>query len=133
MKRKSITLPRYAVAMLTALPPLLGLLLWSEKRRRRPRLDFDYGGGLRELLPSIVGLTHGTLVEGNRIELLQNGRYFDVLFHDLDAAKETIDIETFLCKRGEVTRRIAEVLVGKARDGIAVRVLLDARGDRRFG
>src|SRR6185436_266445 len=118
-----VTLPRYAVVILVGLVIVLGLLLWSVKRRRRPRLDFRYDGGLRELLPSIVGLTHGTLVGGNGIEMIQNGRFFDALFEALEAARKTIDFETFLCKQGEVTRRVAELLAKKARDGVDVRVL----------
>src|SRR5215212_1541254 len=118
----TITLPLYAVAILAVLVILLGLLLWSAKRRRRPRLALQYDGGLREFLPSIVGLTHGTLVGGNAIELVQNGRYFDELFAAIDKAEQTIDLETFLCKRGEVTRRVAAALTTKAGQGVAVRV-----------
>src|SRR5215212_2406963 len=128
-----ITIPLYAVVILTVLVVLLGILLWSAKRRRRPRLGLQYEGGLREFLPSIVGLTHGTLVSGNAIELLQNGRYFDELFAAIDKAEQTIDLETFLCKRGEVTRRVAAALTKKAGQGVAVRVLFDARGGRSFG
>lgn len=128
-----ITIPIGAFAALIVVIVILALLLWSVKRRRRPRLDFRHDGGLRELLPSIVGLTHSTLVPGNKLALVQNGEYFDALFGELEAARKTIDLETFLCKSGDVTKRIADMLSKKAGEGVEVRVLFDASGGKKFG
>src|SRR4029078_2361669 len=59
--------------------------------------------------------------------------FFDRLFADLAAAKITINIETFLCKEGEVTRRVTDLLVEAASRGVEVRMLLDGSGGRKFG
>jgi cardiolipin synthase len=111
----------------------LVIVLWSVKRRRRPHLRLDSDAGLEELIPSIVGVTQGTIVEGNAIELLQNGGFWDRVIGEMESATHTINLETFLTKRGELTGRIAEVLTRKAREGVQVRMLLDGTGGRHFG
>ena len=124
----------YWVAGLVALTSLLLLvILWSVKRRRRPRLDFQSDAEMATLVPSIVGLTQGTLTEGNQIELIQNGAFFERLFRDLEAAKNTINFETFLTKKGELTHRITEILSKKAGEGVEVRMMLDGTGGKHFG
>jgi cardiolipin synthase len=128
-----ITLPHYVVGLLLVMIAILATALWSVKRRARPRLGADDDGDIDALLPSIVAVTHSALAAGNRIELLKNGCYFDTIFREMEAARETIDLETFLCKRGDVTKRVAAVLAKKAREGVRVRIMLDARGGKNFG
>jgi cardiolipin synthase len=112
---------------------LLLLILWSVKRRRRPHLALE-PTHLDDLVPSIAGLTQGTCVGGNRVELIQDGALWDRVFADIAAARETINYETFLCKEGELTHRMAEALAAKAREkGVQVRVLLDGSGGKKFG
>lgn len=129
----TVTLPLWVVALLAVVLLFLVLILWSVKRRRRPSLDLEEEGGISELMPTIAGLTHGTLVEGNSASLVQNGQFFEQLFRDLKKARQTIDFETFLSKEGEVTRQLAAILCEKAREGVDVRLMLDASGGRRFG
>ena len=102
-----IAVPMWVLALLALAIVLLIVTLWSVKRRRRPHLELE-PTGLDDLQPSIAGLTQGTCVDGNRVELLQNGAMWDRVFEDLAAARETINYETFLCKEGELTRRMAE-------------------------
>ncbi len=110
----------------------LVLVVWSVKRRKRPHLELEETH-IENLVPSIAGLTQGTCVGGNHVELLQDGALWDRVFSDIDAAKETVNYETFLCKEGELTRRLAEALSRKAREGVQVRVLLDGSGGKNFG
>ncbi|HVS09201.1 MAG TPA: phospholipase D-like domain-containing protein [Planctomycetota bacterium] len=107
----------------------LVVMVWSLKRRRRARLQVGSDG---ELLPSLVSLSHGTLVSGNSVKLLENGDgYFGALFEELARARTTIHFETFLWKKGEISHRLAMELARRARDGLTVRVLLDGSGSRR--
>lgn len=122
-------IPRWVIAL--GYVPLL-LMIWSVKRRRRPRLELEPHDN-EDLMPSIAGLTQGTIMEGNRVELLQNGALWDRLFEDIEAAQKTISYETFLCKEGELTRRMTEVLVRKARADVQVRVLIDGNGGKHYG
>jgi cardiolipin synthase A/B len=132
MKPIAVPMWLFVVMVLTILA--LIIILWSVKRRRRPHLTLvSEGDSLHELVPSIVGATQGTLLDGNAIELYQNGAFWDAVFRDIEAAKESIHYETFLSKEGELTRRMSKVLCQKSKEGVDVRVMLDGSGGREFG
>ena len=127
-----IAVPVWAIVFDGLLILLLVLILWSVKRRRQPRLALDEGDP-GDLTHSVAGITQGTLVSGNRVELLHNGALWDRLFSDLEQARESISFETFLCKQGSLTRRLTDILVRKADEQVHVRLLVDGSGGRRFG
>jgi cardiolipin synthase len=109
------------------------LLLWSAQRGRRVHLTFAKIDTLREALPSIAGATHGELLQGNKVELLQNGDgFFPPLLAAIAAAKETVHLESYVWWKGEICAQVAEALARKAEQGIEVRVLLDASGSSRM-
>lgn len=122
-----------AVSVLLVLG-LLTLLLWSAKWKRDPdKLTVTDAGDLKTLLPSIAGLTQGHLDPGNRVEVLQNGDgFFPRLFSDIEAARETVHIETFIWWDGELARQLTALLVRKAGQGIEVRLLVDGSGGREI-
>ena len=109
------------------------LLVWSMKRHRDPKLEVDCDASIESLLPSLAGLTFGTVVHGNSIEVLENRAYFDALIDEIDGARRTVHFETFLWKEGKIGSRLAEAMIRRARAGIEVRVLLDATGSRTMG
>lgn len=112
---------------------LLATLLWSATRGRDTHLRITQRGELRPLLPSIAGLTHGSLEEGNKIEILQNGDgFFPVLVREIAAAKETINFEAYVWWKGKICEEVAAALAKKAKEGVEVRVLLDASGAWRM-
>lgn len=124
-----------AVAML-AIGGTIGffiLLVWSMKRHRDPKLEVDCDASIEDLLPSLAGLTFGTVVHGNSVEVLENRAYFDALIDEIDGARRSVHFETFLWKEGRVGLRLAEAMIRRARAGIEVRVLLDATGTRTMG
>lgn len=125
--------PIWLIVLTLSVIVILILVVWSVKRRRQPDLKIDPMPDVEVLMRTVAGVTQGTVVDGNAVSIVQNGDYFDVLFRDIDEARSTIDIETFLAKRGEITRRLAELLAHKARQGVNVRLMLDASGGRRFG
>jgi cardiolipin synthase A/B len=128
-----IILPLW-VAIFAAVAILaLVLIVWSVKRRRQPRLRLESGAGLDDLLLSIVGITQSTLTQGNRVELLQNGAFFDALFRDIENAQRSINFETFLAKHGKVTAKLSDLLIDRALNGVQVHLMLDGNGGRRFG
>ncbi len=111
----------------------LVLVVWSVKRRRRPHLKLGDINDLADLMRSVAGVTQGMLVESNRVEIVQNGAFFEALYRDLEKAKATIHLEAFLAKEGEVTRRIAAILSERANAGVQVKVMLDGSGGKNFG
>ena len=107
---------------------LLVAIIWSMRRRRDLNLRVHSREGIEHLLPSLAGLTLCTPVPGNAVELLENGRYFDVLLARIRAAERSVHFETFLWKDCTIGRTLAAALAERARQGCRVRVLLDAKG-----
>ena len=68
-------------------------------------------------MPSLAGLTLGTAMAGNTVEVLENGAFFDVLIERIQAARESVHFETFLWKDGMLGRRVADALIDRARAG----------------
>jgi cardiolipin synthase A/B len=110
-----------------------GLAIWSIKRHRDPKLRAAHDASIRDLLPTFAGLSLGSAVGGNRVEVLENGAFFDVLLADIAAARRSVHFESFLWKQGELGARLAAALSARARAGVAVRVLLDATGSSSMG
>ena len=109
------------------------VVIWSIRRHRDPSLKIDCDQPIDRLMPSLSGLTLGTAVAGNRVEVHENGAFFDVLVERILAARRSVHFETFLWKDGQLGRRVADALIDRARAGVAVRVLLDAEGSKGVG
>ncbi|HKO67608.1 MAG TPA: hypothetical protein VJU53_07370, partial [Burkholderiaceae bacterium] len=58
------------------------LFFWSIRRHRDPLLRVECDASIDELIPSLAGLTLSTAVEGNSVEILENGAFFDVLVEE---------------------------------------------------
>ncbi|HEX6097907.1 MAG TPA: cardiolipin synthase [Thermoanaerobaculia bacterium] len=130
---RSVRLPLAAVIGGVLAIVFMAILLWSEKRRPDKTLLVEDKGELRTLLPSIAGLTHSTMEAGNAMEVLQNGdRFFPPLLRDIAAARESVHIESFIWYDGKLARQLAKLLAEKARQGVEVRVLVDASGGRQL-
>jgi cardiolipin synthase A/B len=112
---------------------VLVLVIWSIRRHRNPILEFECGEPIENMLPSIAGLSLGAVVQGNRVEILENGRLFDVLIDEIDRAQHSVHFETFLWKDGVLGRRMADAFCRRARAGVQVRLMLDANGSRGIG
>jgi cardiolipin synthase A/B len=68
-------------------------------------------------------------VSGNELTLLQNGAdFFPQLCADIDAAKHSVYLETYIFADDETGQLVAEALLRAAERGVTVRVLLDGFG-----
>jgi cardiolipin synthase len=123
----------WALLALATLVVVLGLVIWSIRRHRDPRLVVECDASIADLLPSLSGLTQGTVYEGNAVELLENGAFFDAMFEEIGRAKASVHFETFLWKEGKLGERLANALVERRRAGVQVRVLVDADGGKKIG
>ncbi|MEO8036792.1 MAG: phospholipase D-like domain-containing protein, partial [Acidobacteriota bacterium] len=130
----TVRIPFIALVGMIVAIALLTLLLWSIWRGSRDtHLVVKNPGELSALLPSIVGLTQSSLENGNQIELLENGDgFFPPLLRDIAAAKETIHIESYIWWKGPICEQIAKALAAKAREGVEVRLLVDASGGHKM-
>ena len=109
-----------------------GLLLWLFTpgfRRRTPVVTWCSIEDVAAELPSIAGITRGSVCEGNAVEILQNGDgFFPVLLKEIAEARGSIHLETYVWGLGAIARQVGEALAERARSGVEVRVLVDALG-----
>ncbi len=129
----SVTLPVVLVLIGLGIVLLLIAVIWSIKRHRNPELSVECDASIDTLIPSLAGLTLGGTTEGNSVEVFENGAFFDVMLQEVASARYTVHLETFLWKDGTLGRRVANALSAKAKEGVVVRVLLDANGTRAMG
>lgn len=128
-----VALPLSVALLLILLPVVLGLVIWSIRSHRDPKLVIDCDADIDELMPTLSGLTQGTVYEGNAVDLFENGAFFDALFEDMRAAEHSVHFETFLWKEGALGERLVDALVERRQAGLAVRVLVDANGSKKMG
>jgi cardiolipin synthase len=112
---------------------VLAITLWSMTREPYTQLQVRNIGELTTLMPSLVGLTQSSLEEGNDVRILQNGdAFFPPLLREIAAAKESIHLESYIWYDGKLTQRVVPLLARKAREGVEVRVLVDASGGKEL-
>jgi cardiolipin synthase len=69
----------------------------------------------------------------NKLMLLRNGtRYFPLLCAAIDAAKETVYLETYIFAADETGHLVAQALQRAAQRGVAVHLLLDGYGSEEL-
>lgn len=108
---------------------VLFLFIWSTQRERESHVRVPDFKSFEEAVPSLANLTGAPVLAGNSVQILQNGDgFFPPFFADIAKAKESIHLETYVWWKGEVCDRLAHALAGKARQGVEVRVTLDATG-----
>ena len=123
----------WIVGVLLFVIAVLGVAIWSIKRHKDPHLELESDKPLEDLLPSIAGMALGMPIAGNAVEIHQNGAFYDALLEDIKAARHTVHFETFLWKDGKLGRRMADAFSAKAREGVTVRMTLDAQGCKKIG
>ena len=100
---------------------------------RRHTLDYHlehtFAVSDSEFLSSALALADPVPIEGNAVELLQNGdEYFPAMLDAIRHAEKTINFEAYIFYSDEVGRSFRDVLCERARAGVEVRVLLDGLG-----
>lgn len=125
--------PLWLFILLLFLIVLGTAVLWSIWSAKRVHLSVRDAGDLNALLPSIAGLTESSMQPGNRVELLENGdQFFPALLRDIAAAQQTVHVESYIWWEGAICRQMADALSAKARQGVEVRLLIDASGGHKM-
>lgn len=71
--------------------------------------------------------------ENNKVEIFTDGKEkINSLFNDIDRAKESIHVQYFIVKKDIVGDALLRKLILKAREGLQVRLLVDALGSWRI-
>jgi cardiolipin synthase len=70
-----------------------------------------------------------TLTAGNRVEIFTNGdRFYPAMLDAIRAARETINMECYIFKKGTIGTAFVEALAERARAGVRVTLVMDAIG-----
>ena len=92
--------------------------LFGEKNREKIR------EGYRELSVLLSKSNGTTVTENNDIEIITSGkRKFEALAADLENAKDHIHMEYFYFRKDSGSKKIKEILMRKAREGVKVRFI----------
>lgn len=82
----------------------------------------------RRRLEALLGIP---ATEGNALTVLRNGdEIFPAMLEAVRAAERTVDFLTFVYWKGDIAQEFAMALAERARNGVVVRVLIDAVGGR---
>jgi cardiolipin synthase len=82
----------------------------------------------------MAGMTGMPLIAGNRVEIYNDGdEFYPAMLDEIECARCSVTMEQFIFWDGEVGRRFAEAFAGKAREGIPVKLLVDAVGSATIG
>lgn len=127
-----IEIPLWLLITMIVAIVLLGTMLWTNLREREFRVRVPDLDSFEEALPSIAGMTKAVIQEGNDAEILQNGGFFSALLDSIARAKETIHFETYVWWSGDICDEVADAFAARARDGLEVRVMIDAMGSMKM-
>jgi len=95
-----------------------------------PNLDTDSA----EFRHTIAGMTGMPLIEGNNVEIYNDGdEFYPAMLDAIESARASVTMEQFIFWDGQVGRRFAEAFADKAREGIPVKLLADAIGSATLG
>ncbi|MFD1203653.1 MULTISPECIES: cardiolipin synthase [Sporosarcina] len=74
---------------------------------------------------------HAVLTQDNNVQIFNDGvEKFDALLKDLENAKDHIHFQYYILRLDSLGKRILDVLIRKAKQGVKVRVLFDDIGSR---
>lgn len=97
-------------------------------------LEPDFDTESSEFRATMAGATGTPLVNGNRVDIYNNGdEFYPAMLDAIESANASISMEQYIFWNGQVGRRFAEALSEKARAGVSVKLLLDAIGSATLG
>jgi cardiolipin synthase len=112
---------------------IMGVMLWTLLRERDFKVKVPDLDSFEEALPSIAGMTRAIIVPDNSVDILQNGdEFFPALLESIRTAQETIHFETYVWWSGDICDEVAEAFAERARQGVEVRVMIDALGSQKM-
>jgi cardiolipin synthase A/B len=106
------------------------------KLGKQPRQEVTplYSAASPEFRQSAGSLLGPNFVGGNNITTLINGdQIFPAMLSAIHSAKRSINFETYVFQEGEIAREFTAALAERARAGVHVNMILDARGTSKLG
>ncbi|OFW36093.1 MAG: hypothetical protein A3F70_17915 [Acidobacteria bacterium RIFCSPLOWO2_12_FULL_67_14] len=121
-----------ALLALTFLAWLLLVILFT------PRIDYRVSTPLRpdseEFRHVIQATCQAAVHDHNAVEMLINGIQFYPAMRDaILQARATVNLEAYIFEPGEAADMLIDAMIARARDGVDVRLVLDAIGSASMG
>lgn len=109
--------------------PLLGPIR-ARQTEEIARLEAEHPAGAR-IMKLIHRNSRSALTRRNRVEILQDATsFYPRLMEDMKAARHSIHLQYFIWGADAFTDQLKDILVERARAGVAVRLLYDPLGSR---
>ncbi len=94
----------------------------------------DVTGRWKDMISMNLDYADALLTGNDSVEIITDGKeMFERLCSDIENAKYTIKLCFFIVRDDFIGRRLIELLTKKAREGVKVRLLMDALGSRSIG
>lgn len=82
-----------------------------------------------EFVRQLEAMTDTKLQRADSIDVLTNGEnFYEAELEAIRGAKKNINLEAYIFHRGEVAKRFLDALTARAREGVQVRIVVDALG-----
>ena len=108
---------------------VLFCLFFIRRETVEMNLEHTYTVRSPEFFSSALALANPVPIEGNKVELLQNGdAYFPAMLEAIRGAEQTVNFAAYIFKSDATGRQFRDAMIEKARQGVQVRVLLDGIG-----
>jgi cardiolipin synthase A/B len=119
------------IGLLLALCGVISLfcILFIRRHTLEYHLEHTFAVNDAEFFGSALAMANPLPVEGNAIEVLQNGdEFFPAMLEAIRTARKTVNFEAYIVYSDEIGRAFCDALAERARAGVDVRVLLDGVG-----
>jgi cardiolipin synthase A/B len=113
---------------------LISYLITPSEFPPRYGLDHELSVGDDEFVQTVVGGTGVPFRSRNSLVLLNNGdEFYPAMLEDIGKAQSSITIEAYIYWSGQIGLTFARALAVKAKEGVKVKILLDAIGSASIG
>ncbi|MFP2905127.1 phospholipase D-like domain-containing protein [Pyxidicoccus sp. 3LFB2] len=89
-------------------------------------------GGVDSVEQALLQATGTQMVGGNRLVWRDNGAVFTALERAFRAARHSLHVDVYIWRPGQPGERLADLACRRAREGVAVRILVDPMGSPGF-
>ena len=116
-------------ALLTLLAVTLAMNFKTSEKALERKLEHRYAVRDPQFRREMGVMLGPGIVPGNTVTDLENGdEIFPAMLEAIRAARHTVTLETYIYWSGDVGRAFADALSERARDGVAVKVMVDWAG-----
>ena len=120
-------------ALVTGLTAVIALNFVPSEKRLDHGVEHLYAVRDPQLLREMGVLLGPGIVQGNRVEALQNGdEIFPAILEAVASAQKTITLETYIYWSGDIGAQLAAALSERAKAGVKVHVLVDWAGSHKL-